>query len=207
MKRLDLIKQNATFVEQVAPDLIEELSQGQQPGCFVIACSDSRVSPSVITQAPLGSMFVHRNIANQVAADDASLTAGLYYAIKKLGVKKIVVKGHTGCGGIAAAVGGEPPVPELEGWLSGIRQSLAPTLAAKNDLSADELARANVLEQVRRLQEHPVYKAHGQGVAIEGYLYHLGSGRLELVTRVEPGGERHVGSRGAGGTDEAHEAH
>lgn len=179
MTRLDLVKQNQSFVEQVAPEHLDALSQGQQPGCFVIACSDSRVSPSVITQAPLGSMFVHRNIANQVTEADASLTAGLYYALAKLKVGRIVVKGHTGCGGVAAAAGGEG-APELQGWLGHIRESLA----GHEGMAADDLARVNVVQQVERLKAHPVYRDHGQGVAIEGYLYHIETGRLELVTRV-----------------------
>lgn len=107
--RMDLIRRNENFVEtleQIDPDYFQNLSQGQHPHCFMLACSDSQVSPSVVTQAPLGTMFVHRNIANQVNSDDESLNAGLYYALTRLHVNKVIVKGPTGCGGIAAAADG-----------------------------------------------------------------------------------------------------
>ncbi|MFZ5825507.1 MAG: carbonic anhydrase [Bacillota bacterium] len=181
MRPLDLIGQNERFVEESDPHYFEELSQGQQPYCLMLACSDSRVCPSVVTQAPLGTMFVHRNIANQVVEGDASFEAALWFALTRLKVGRLVVKGHTGCGGIAAAREGDAP-PALEGWLKHIRAALP----EDPEIDPDQLARLNVLEQVRRLKEHPVYKEHGQGVAIEGYLLHLRTGRLEHLVTEEP---------------------
>nr|WP_276541065.1 carbonic anhydrase [Salipaludibacillus agaradhaerens] len=52
---------------------------------------------------PLGRMFIHRNIANQVSTHDESFSAGLYYALTHLKVKSILVEGHTDCGGVKAA--------------------------------------------------------------------------------------------------------
>lgn len=182
MRPLDLIQRNEAFVEGADPQYFEELSQGQQPHCLMLACSDSRVAPSVITQAPLGTMFVHRNIANQVLAGDVSFEASLWYALTRLKVRRIVIKGHTGCGGIAAAREGEAP-PVLEGWLKHIRAGLPEDPAAP----PNDLARQNVLEQVRRLKAHPIYQTHGQEVSIEGYLLHLETGLLEhLVTEPPP---------------------
>ncbi|MFZ5817626.1 MAG: carbonic anhydrase [Bacillota bacterium] len=178
MPPLDLIRRNESFVESIegiAPGYFQQLSRGQQPNCLMLACSDSRVSPSVVTQAPLGTMFVHRNIANQVVEGDASFEAALYYALTRLKVQKIVIKGHTGCGGIAAATAGQAP-PPLEGWLKHIREGLP-----QGEQAVDDLARANVLEQVRRLKEHPLYREDGDGVTVEGYLLHLESGRLERL--------------------------
>lgn len=182
--RMDLIRRNENFVEtleQIDPDYFQNLSQGQHPHCFMLACSDSRVSPSVVTQAPLGTMFVHRNIANQVNSDDESLNAGLYYALTRLNVNKVIVKGHTGCGGIAAAADGLTD-PELAVWLEPVRQGLEERMREQPDASVDDLARHNVQVQVRRIEEHPIYKKYGQNIPVEGYLLHLETGRLELVT-------------------------
>lgn len=187
MERLDLIGKNESFVQQVQesdPTYFGKLSEGQHPNCFMIACSDSRVSPSVITQAPLGYLFVHRNVANQVVTADHSLTAGLYYALKHLQVKKVVITGHTGCGGIHAARTGNQE-PELRPWLDHVEEALQAHLGGPAGPSLDDLARLNVLRQMERLAEHPVYRAHGSGVAIEGYLLHLDTGRLELLDRRE----------------------
>lgn len=183
MERLDLVGKNEAFVRQAQendPTYFGRLSEGQHPNCFVIACSDSRVSPSVVTQAPLGLLFIHRNIANQVVAADESLTAGLYYALNHLKVKKIVIKGHTGCGGIHAAREGTQE-PELRPWLKHVEESLKEHLGGPDEPSLDDLAKLNILKQIDRLVEHPVYQAYGTGVPIEGYLLHLDSGRLELV--------------------------
>lgn len=188
MKQLDLIRRNENFVktlEQIDPGYFENLSLGQNPNCFVLACSDSRVSPSVVTQAPLGTMFVHRNIANQANPDDGSFGAGLYYALTRLHVSKIIVKGHTGCGGVAAAASGVSD-PELERWLGPIRQSLQEAEQQKPGASVDDLVRHNVLVQVRRVHEHPIYKKYGRDVAVEGYLLHLETGKLEFLTEVHP---------------------
>ncbi|THG88660.1 carbonate dehydratase, partial [Alkalihalobacillus alcalophilus ATCC 27647 = CGMCC 1.3604] len=106
MEELELRKKNEEFIQRIKeqdPTFFDELKKGQTPEFFVLSCSDSRVSPSVITQMPLGHMFVHRNIANQVVTEDESFSASLYYALKHLKVKKIVIKGHTDCGGVKAA--------------------------------------------------------------------------------------------------------
>lgn len=210
MRPLDLIERNEHFVEAADSRYFEQLSQGQQPHCLMLACSDSRVAPSVVTQAPLGTMFVHRNIANQVVAGDASFEAALWYALTRLKVRRVVIKGHTGCGGIAAARGVEAP-PALEGWLKHIRGGLP----EEPEVSPDDLSRLNVLEQIRRLKAHPIYQSHGREVSIEGYLLHLETGRLEhLVTEPPPvseggngnavEGERSEAVPGADAADAAH---
>lgn len=184
MRPLDLLRRNESFVDNIqgiAPQYFDQLSQGQEPTCLMLACSDSRVSPSIVTQAPLGTMFVVRNIANQVIPDDPSFQSALYYALTQLKVRRVVIKGHTGCGGIAAATG-DQATPELEGWLGHVREGLEPGLVA--GASSDDLARANVLAQVERLKAHPTFVTYGRGVAIEGYLLHLGSGRLEKLVEV-----------------------
>lgn len=178
----DILEGNESFVtaaERRQPGLFDRLVREQRPDCFVLACSDSRVSPSVVTRAPLGSMFIHRNVANQVTPDDPSLSAGLYYALTQLQVRTVVILGHTHCGGIAAAAADGRAAPPLEGWLEHVRAGLGTVLERGG--SVEEQARQNVQEQVRRMRGHPVYQAHGASVPIEGYLFDLQSGRLERV--------------------------
>lgn len=89
--------------------LYRELSaHGQSPKTLVIACSDSRVDPSIITKSGPGDIFVVRNVANLVppyGPDVASLhgvSAALEFAVRILEVKHIVILGHSDCAGIAA---------------------------------------------------------------------------------------------------------
>lgn len=81
------------------------VDQGQSPDTMVIACSDSRVNPSIITQAHPGELFVVRNVANLVppcAPGDGlhGTGAAIEYGVKDLKVKTIIVMGHSHCGGI-----------------------------------------------------------------------------------------------------------
>ena len=181
MDKQELRKRNEAFVRKIReedPLYFDELKKGQTPEFFMLSCSDSRVSPSVITQMPLGNIFVHRNIANQVDTRDESFSASLYYALKYLKVKKIIIKGHTDCGGIKAAWS-ETADEELQGWVSKIRSSLPDKSEVVN--STNELSKINVLKQVEHLKNHPVYQAYGKKVEVRGCLFHVESGELERL--------------------------
>lgn len=183
---VDLSKRNEEFIREVLreePDLFVQLKDGQFPDFFVLACCDSRVSPSVVTNMPLGHMFVHRNIGNQVLEQDKSFTASLYYALKHLDVKKILIKGHTGCGGVAAALADQCNA-EMEEWIDGIRGGL-PDKHSHSKMTMDDLVKANIMTQIERLENHPVFKKYGQHVDIYGCLYHIETGKLERIKKVE----------------------
>ncbi|WP_100398150.1 carbonic anhydrase [Bacillus sp. FJAT-44742] len=178
-----LREKNLEFIKEIKkedPSYFDRLKEGQSPEYFVIACSDSRVCPSVITQMPLGNLFIQRNIANQVNENDESLTASLYYALKHLKVEKIIIKGHTGCGGVKAAAEGNDE-PELKDWIDSIQSSLP---AEKTDHSLDDLAKVNVLAQVEKLKQHPTYIKHGKGVPVIGCMFHVETGELEELETV-----------------------
>ncbi len=89
--------------------LYRDLAQnGQSPKTLIIACSDSRVDPSIITEAGPGDIFVVRNVANLVppyAPDVKTLhgvSAALEFAVRILEVRHVVILGHSNCAGIAA---------------------------------------------------------------------------------------------------------
>ncbi len=87
----------------------DELAQGQSPKVMVIACSDSRVDPTIIFDAAPGQMFVVRNVANLVPPYETGggrhgVSAALEFAVTQLEVGEIVVMGHGGCGGVAASL-------------------------------------------------------------------------------------------------------
>lgn len=92
------------YVEQ--PEVYRKLvKKGQNPDIMVIACADSRVNPSIILQAMPGDLFIVRNIANLVPPNRTrdrghGTGAAIEFAVKDLNVKKIIVLGHSQCGGI-----------------------------------------------------------------------------------------------------------
>lgn len=86
----------------------ELVEAGQSPKTLVVACSDSRADPSIVTEAKPGDIFVMRNVANLVPKCELDydslhgVSATLEFAVKILNVENIIVLGHSGCSGIKA---------------------------------------------------------------------------------------------------------
>jgi carbonic anhydrase len=86
---------------------------GQSPRAMVIACSDSRVDPTMIFNAEPGELFILRNVANLVPPyepDSAfhATSAALEFAVRVLEVTDLIVMGHAMCGGIGVLLRGAP---------------------------------------------------------------------------------------------------
>ena len=78
-----------------------ELSAGQQPFAAVLGCSDSRVPVEMIFDQGPGQLFVVRVAGNVVGPTELG---SLEFAVEALGVRLLLVLGHTGCGAVAAAL-------------------------------------------------------------------------------------------------------
>jgi carbonic anhydrase len=104
------------------PNAFSELRKGQAPEVLWIGCADSRVPETTVCNCKPGEIFVHRNIANCVHADDISSASVVEYAITHLKVKKVVVCGHTQCGGANAALGDTDLGQTLNTWLHPVRE-------------------------------------------------------------------------------------
>lgn len=91
-------------------DHYEELATyGQNPDTMIISCCDSRVDPETIFNAMPGELFVMRNVANLVPPYETGgkfhgVSSAIEFAVMNLRIKHLIVMGHSGCGGIKAAL-------------------------------------------------------------------------------------------------------
>ncbi|MEO7081163.1 MAG: carbonic anhydrase [Flavobacteriales bacterium] len=101
-------------------DYFTQLAEGQNPEILYIGCSDSRATAEELMGAGPGEVFVHRNIANVVGSADLNALSVVEYAIGALNVKRVVVCGHYGCGGVKAAMEAKD-LGLINPWLRQIR--------------------------------------------------------------------------------------
>jgi carbonic anhydrase len=176
---------------EINSNYFSELSKDQAPSYLWIGCSDSRVNPNEITGTGLGEMFVHRNIANLVNAEDLNLMSVIAYGINYLGIKHIIICGHYGCGGVLSALS-DKSFGIIDGWLANIKNIISSRKSELDGISnqqdrVNKLVEINVIEQVRTLSRIDFIAAAvaERHVTIHGWVYEMGSGRLKELVRVD----------------------
>jgi carbonic anhydrase len=154
MDMKNILDRNQKWIDeklQSDKDYFTKLSKGQNPEILYIGCSDSRVTAEAMIGAEPGEVFVHRNIANQVIATDASISSVIQYAVEFLKVKHIVICGHYGCGGVNAALSNKD-MGQINNWVEGIRDVFSTHFEELSAISdpqekSNKLVELNVLEQ------------------------------------------------------------
>ena len=198
------------------PEFFKRLAALQAPKYLWIGCSDSRVPANQITGVPPGEVFVHRNVANLVVHTDLNCLSVLQYAVDVLSVEHVIVCGHYGCGGIAAACRGAP-LGLIDNWLRHIQdvaERRDAMLSREPDptLRADRLCELNVLEQAHNVCRTTIVQdawRRGQKLSVHAWIYRLTDGLLQDLgfaasTNGEPAVELasaidRIGARIAGG--------
>jgi carbonic anhydrase len=181
-----LIRNNRAWAARkvaAEPDFFRRLERQQAPEYLWIGCSDSRVPANEIVGLDPGEMFVHRNVANLAPPQDANYLSVLQFAVDVLKVKHILVVGHYGCGGIAAAVDGQR-LGLIDHWLHPIREVQEDNRAALEAIPdkkarLDRLCELNVIRQVRNVTSDVFIQeawARGQTLRVHGWVYALGDG-------------------------------
>ena len=192
-KLLDRYRQfyNEYFVD--VPELYRQLSaEGQAPKTLVIACSDSRVDPSIIFKSEPGELFVIRNVASLVPPFECDFvhchgtSAAIEYAVRHLEVENIIVLGHSHCGGIKTLVDDHGHDHNfIDSWLS-----IADEVVSEQVENVDvycECEKKAVAVSLRNLQTFPFVaeRLKTGRLRLCGWYFCIESGRLEEVCRAE----------------------
>ena len=179
--------QTQVFLSQ--RELFDRLSKGQSPDALFITCSDSRINPNLITQTEPGELFILRNAGNIVppyGASNGGEGATVELAVTGLGVKDIIVCGHSLCGAMNALLHPEKldNLPLLSSWLSNAESTKRITTENYNNVPDEDLqniaVQKNVLVQLENLRTHPSVAAkisRGE-LNLHGWVYKIETGTV-----------------------------
>ena len=191
--------QRESYPERQA--LFEELSSGQSPEALFITCSDSRISPNLMTSTEPGELFICRNAGNIVpphTPHTGGMTASIEYAVAALKVPHIIICGHTECGAMKGVTDLDAleELPHVKDWLSYARAAWQVVKEKGDGMSEQErmhlLIQENVLLQLQHLKTHPYVAARlsTKSVKLHGWVYDIKTGDVtawnDETQRFEP---------------------
>jgi carbonic anhydrase len=163
--------------------LFDQLADGQHPHTLFGTCVDSRITPSMLTGSHPGELFIVRCLGAMVTPPGEggmpAEGAAVEYAVGVLGVRNIVVCGHSACGAVKAVKSGQVPdeLQNLQRWLKAIP-------AACGDLSGhaevDEAARAVIVRQLDNLRQFPLVRDRIEKGELELHAWFYDVGQAEL---------------------------
>jgi carbonic anhydrase len=189
----ELIGRVFDFEKQVFPvqaELFAKLTtDGQSPKALMISCADSRVVPEQIMQAQPGDLFVCRNAGNIVppfATMNGGVSSTVEYAVMALGVRDIIVCGHSDCGAMKGLTTPEAleKMPNVAAWLRHSKAADEVVRQGYPNLKDGERVRAlsmeNVVAQIAHLRTHPSVAAglaRGE-IALHGWFVDIHAGQV-----------------------------
>ncbi|WDF70981.1 carbonic anhydrase [Novosphingobium sp. KACC 22771] len=164
-------------------------THGQSPKALMVSCADSRIVPEQILQAQPGDLFVCRNAGNMVPSYGTQLggvSATVEYAVMALGVRDIIVCGHSDCGAMKALANpvGLEAMPNVKAWLGHGAAAEHIVSSCKGHLKDGDRVRAvtleNIIAQIAHLRTHPsVAAAIARGeMALHGWFVDIHAGQV-----------------------------
>ena len=172
---LALLKEgNKIYINSASPvgDVSQQKRQdtwtnGQKPYAVVVSCADSRVIPEAIFSAGIGDLFVIRVAGNVIGNYELG---SIEYAVEHLGCKLVVVMGHTGCGAVSAALGGDNC-----GHIKHITDEIKCAIGCEQD--AVQASILNAKHSVRKIQD---ILSVSKDVYVCSALYHADTGTVDF---------------------------
>lgn len=176
-------------------DLYDTLLDGQRPEVMVIACSDSRTDPAIICGARPGDLFVVRNVAALVPPYEADgrphgTASAIEFGVKALGVRHVVVLGHSFCAGVRCLLEhdhGAEPFEFVSDWVEvarEVRQEMDGLVTEADRSLIGRLGeQAAVLASLRHLADYPFVaeRVAAGALSLHGWYFHFGWGVLQAA--------------------------
>jgi carbonic anhydrase len=176
-------------------ELYDSLIEGQRPEVLVVACSDSRTDPAIICGARPGELFVVRNVAALIPPpmnDGAphGTASAIEFGVKALGVRHIVVLGHSFCAGVRCLLEHDPRMRHfdyLSDWVQiayEVRDEMDGLVTeAERVLVARRAEQAAVLASLRNLAAYRFVaeRVEAGQLALHGWYFHFGWGVLQAA--------------------------
>ena len=169
--------------------LFEQLAKGQHPETLFITCSDSRIDPTLLTRAQPGDLFILRNAGNIIpphGAGNGGEAATIEFAVSALGVKDIIICGHSHCGAMQGLLQPETvaSLPAVSSWLSHAETTRRIIRDNYGHLEGDRLLTAaveeNVLVQLEHLRTLPAVGSRlvRGDLHLHGWVYKIETGEV-----------------------------
>ncbi len=186
-----LMRGNARFVRgdmlygDSTPARRAQLTKSQHPFAVIVACSDSRSSPSIIFDQGLGRLFVVR-VAGEVIDDTAA--ESVQYAVEHLHVHLVMVLGHDDCGAVKAALNPGPANAELSAIIKQIEPAIKQADAQGPHDRLNHAINLNAMLQAHKLAHLPALEKRMRSgdLTIVAARYKLATGRVLLLDNNSP---------------------
>jgi carbonic anhydrase len=163
--------------------LFDQLADGQHPHTMFITCADSRINPGLLLGAHPGDLFIVRCIGAGVPGPDhehmTQEGAALEYGVGVLGVRHVIVCGHSQCGAIKALKSGSVPkeLATLGRW-SEHASGVAGELGSFEEVNA--AVRAVTLRQLDHLKSYPLVRERLESGALHVHAWFYDLEAVEL---------------------------
>lgn len=179
-------------------ELFGDLVQGQHPRSLLIGCCDSRVDPNQLMGAEPGEIFISRNVANLVppcvppVRGHHGVSAAIQFAVQSLEVERVIVLGHSRCGGIRALMqasdevinGSDDPLDFVGSWVRIAEPARRKTLAAYGHTPFETQCRicekTSILNSLNNLMTFPWVREGVESgrLTLHGWYFDLDRGEL-----------------------------
>ena len=186
------VRRFRTVVFPEKQELYERLAEKQKPFALFLTCGDSRIEPSLLTGTEPGEIFVERTPGNIVPVYDETLSVGvsasIEYAVAGLGVRDLIICGHSACGAMKGLLHSEilDKMPASARWLKYAQPAVELLERDHGGMDDDAgrlkiLTQLNVIVQMGHLHTHPAVEERLKTgtLGIHGWFYEIHTGRVD----------------------------